>query len=119
MENFKKLKVWLKAHQLVLEVYKITEKFLNSELYGLVSQMRRAAISVVANIVEGSKRNTAKDRRHFLIMSETSLEEVKYYFLLSFELGYITKQQGEELTEKAREIGRMLNGLSRAISDKK
>jgi four helix bundle protein len=115
MENFKKLKVWLKAHKLVLNVYGVTEKFPKSEMYGLISQMRRAAISVVANIVEGSKRSTVKDRRHFIVMSDTSLEELKYYFLLSFELGYITKRQGEELTEQAREVDRMLSGLSKSL----
>jgi len=115
MENFKKLKVWLKAHKLVLEVYKITENFTKTEMFSLVSQMRRAAISVVANIVEGSKRKTAKDRKHFLVMSETSLEELKYYFLLSYELKYTTKEVSEELTEMAREIGKMLTGLSRSI----
>lgn len=115
MENFKKLKVWLKAHQLVLEVYKITKKFPKTELFSLTTQMRRAAISIVANIVEGSKRKTAKDRKHFLTMSETSLEELKYYFLLIYELGYISKEKGEELTQEAREVGKMLTGLSRSI----
>jgi four helix bundle protein len=115
MEKFKKLKVWLKAHQLVLEVYRITENFPKSELYGLVSQMRRAAISVVANIVEGSKRSTVKDRRHFHVMADTSLEEIKYYFLLSYELGYISKEQGEKLTKQAREVGRMLNSLTQKL----
>jgi four helix bundle protein len=115
MENFKKLKVWLKAHELVLEVYRITDEFPKSETFSLVSQIRRAAISVVANIVEGSKRKTVKDRKHFLVMAETSLEEVKYYFLLSYELGYIKMEAGEKLTERAREIGRMLTGLSRSL----
>lgn len=77
MENFKKLKVWLKAHKLTLEVYLITKNFPKTEQFSLVSQMRRASISVVANIVECSKRKTAKDRKHFLVMSETSLEELK------------------------------------------
>jgi four helix bundle protein len=115
MEKFKKLKVWLKAHQLVLAVYRITEIFPKSELYGLVSQMRRSAISVTANIVEGTKRSTVRDRKHFHVMSDTSLEELKYYFLLSYELGFITKEKGEGLTEKAREIGRMLSGLSKSL----
>ena len=115
MENFKKLKVWEKAHILVLDVYKTTGEFPQSEAFSLVSQMRRAAISVTANIVEGSKRKTAKDRKHFLVMSETSLEELKYYFLLSSELGYIGKEQEERLIEKAREVGKMLNGLAKSI----
>ncbi len=115
MENFKKLIVWQKAHKLVLDVYKITNNFPKTELFSLISQMKRAAISVAANIVEGSKRKTSKDRKHFLIMSETSLEELKYYFLLSLDLNYIDLIEEKELTNKAREIGKMLTGLSNSI----
>lgn len=115
MENFKRLKVWLKAHLLVLEVYKITNSFPSSEKFCLANQMRRAAISVAANIAEGSKRSTIKDKRHFLIISQASLEELKYYFLLSYDLKYINKIKGEALTNNAREIGRMLTGLSKNI----
>ena len=115
MENFRKLKVWGKSHNLVLNVYKITKDYPKTELYGLVSQMKRASISVVANIVEGTKRKTSADRRHFLVMSQTSLEELKYYFLLSLDLKYIVIDTKEILIEKAREIGRMLTGLSKSI----
>ena len=115
MENFRKLKVWEKSHDLVLNVYKITKDYPKTELYGLVSQMKRASISVVANIVEGTKRKTSADRRHFLVMSQTSLEELKYYFLLSLDLKYIVIDTKEILSEKAREIGRMLTGLSKSI----
>jgi len=115
MEVFKKLEVWHKAHKLVLETYKLTDKFPKSEQFGLTSQLRRAMISVPANIAEGSKRKTRKDRQHFITMSQTSLEEVKYYFLLGYELGYISKSQGQQLTEKARTIGRMLTGLSKSM----
>ena len=115
MENFKKLKVWQKAHELVLEVYKVTAKYPSEEKFTLVSQMRRSSISVAANIAEGSKRKTVKDRKHFHTMAETSLEELKYYFLLSYELKYISKDNGEKLTEQAREVGRMLQGLTNAL----
>jgi len=115
MENFRKLKVWEKSHDLVLNVYKITKDYPKTELYGLVFQMKRASISVVANIVEGTKRKTSADRRHFLVMSQTSLEELKYYFLLSLDLKYIVIDTKEILIEKAREIGRMLTGLSKSI----
>ena len=111
LEKWRKLDVWLEAHNLVLDVYKITEEFPKYELYGLVSQMRRASVSIVANIVEGTKRKTPKDRRHFFTMSDTSLEETKYYFILSYNLKYINIKKAEELTNKARKIGRMLNGL--------
>lgn len=115
MEKFKKLKVWLKAHKLTLETYKITINYPAEEKFSLTSQMRRAAVSIVANIVEGSKRKTIKDRQHFHNMADASLEELKYYFLLSFELDYIDKGKGEELTNSAREVGRMLNALTKAL----
>ena len=115
MEKFKQLNVWRKAHRLVLEVYRVTKKFPDEERFALVSQMRRAAISVPANIAEGAKRNTTKDRKHFHNISDTSLEELKYYFVLSFDLGYITQEEGEKLTEQAREIGKMLSGLNKKL----
>jgi four helix bundle protein len=115
MENFKKLKVWIKAHKLVLAVYKATHKYPPDEKFGLTSQMRRASISVVANIVEGSKRKTKNDRKHFHVMADTSLEELKYYFVLSYDLRYISMEEGEALTEQAREIGRMLQALTKAL----
>jgi four helix bundle protein len=115
MEKFKQLKVWLKAHQLVVEVYKVTKNFPDDEKFALTSQMRRAAISVAANIVEGTKRKTIKDRKHFHNMADTSLEELKYYFLLSFDIGYIAKENGEALTQQAREVGRMLENLTKKL----
>ncbi|MDP3954674.1 MAG: four helix bundle protein [bacterium] len=115
MEKFKKLKVWQKAHRLVLEVYKITINFPSQEKFALVPQMRRAAISVASNIVEGTKRKSVKDRKHFHNMSETSLEELKYYFLLSYELKYIDLEIGITLNNMAREIGAMLESLNKAL----
>jgi len=115
VENFRKLKVWEKSHLLTLDVYKITEEFPKNEMYGLVSQLRRAAVSVVANIVEGSKRKTKKDQKHFFVMSDTSLEEVKYYFILGFHLNYIGGEKAKKLTEQAREVGKMLNGLINSL----
>lgn len=111
VEIFHKLKVWEKSHYLTLSIYKITENYPQHELYGLVSQMRRASVSVVANIVEGTKRQTSKDRKHFYIMSDTSLEELKYYIILSCDLKYLNNKLSNELMESMREVGRMLNGL--------
>ena len=115
IEKFRKLEVWKKAHLLVLEIYKNTENFPKYELYSLVNQMRRAGISIVANIVEGTKRKTTKDRKHFFVMSDTSLEEVKYYFILSYHLNYLNASKATDLTKKAREVGRMLNGLLKSF----
>lgn len=115
LEKFRKLNVWKKGHLLTLDIYKATEKFPKHELYALVSQIRRAMVSVVANIVEGTKRKTVKDKKHFFVMSDTSLEEVKYYLILSFHLKYIDEAKASDCMNKAREVGRMLNGLINSL----
>lgn len=111
LEKFRKLKVWQKAHILVKDIYKLTENYPKDEKYGLISQMKRASVSVAVNIVEGTKRKTSKDRQHFYTMSNTSLEEIKYYIILGYELGYHDEENGKKLMEQSREIGRMLTGL--------
>lgn len=115
MEKFWKLKVFRKAHQLVLEVYKLIKKFSDSEKYGLTSQITRAAVSVAANIVEATKRKTNKDKIHFHTISDGSLEEVKYYLYLSYELKFSDRQDIEKIMLIAREVGAMLNGLNKYL----
>lgn len=115
-ESYKKLRVWQQAHSLVLEVYRLTSSFPQHEQYSLVSQMRRSAISVPANIVEGSKRKTSKDRQHFNVIAIGSLEELKYYFVLCGDLGYCDEIQVSLMTDKARAIGAMLHGLNNSLS---
>lgn len=115
MELFRKLKVWRAGHEVVIAVYKMTEVYPSSELYSLVSQMRRAAVSVAANIAESTKRVTNKDKHHFLVMADASNEELKYYVILSYTLGYIEKELGKEITENCRTVGRMLTGLKNKL----
>ncbi|MHC4476361.1 MAG: four helix bundle protein [Planctomycetota bacterium] len=116
MKSFRELKVWQKAHGLVLDLYKITKTFPSDERFGIVSQLRRAASSIPSNIVEGFKRRTKKDFAHFVNMAESSLEETKYGLLLSFDLGYLKKRDFDSLSEKCDEIGRMLNGLYKRLN---
>lgn len=113
MEKFLQLDVWWKAKELVLLVYKLTAKFPDSEKFGLVSQMRRASVSVLANIAEGSKKKSIKEKRYFYETSDTSLEEVKSYFYVCYDLKYMTKEDGETAANLAREVGRMLNYLNK------
>jgi four helix bundle protein len=115
LENFRKLKVWQKARIFTVKIYKVTDSFPKQEQYGLTSQIRRASVSIIANIAEGTKRKTVKDRKHFLVMSDTSLEEVKCYLILCYDLKYLNEEQGKELMTDAREIGRMLNGFANSI----
>ena len=111
--NFRQLKVWQKSHNLVLDTYKVTTHYPCEEKYGLISQMRRSAVSVPANIAEGFKRRGKADKAHFYNVAQSSLEELYYYFLLSADLGYTKDSAG--LRERAEEVGRMLIGLIEAV----
>ena len=108
VRNFKDLIVWNKAHNFVLEVYKITKLFPKDETYGLVSQLRRASVSITTNIVEGHKRKGKKDFLNFLNISDSSLEESKYLIFLSKELGYIEESEFNRLFSMLEEIGKIL-----------
>ena len=87
-KSFTDLIVWQKAHQSVLAVYRLTKNFPKSELFGLTSQMRRAAISIPANIAEGYKKRGKPDKLRLVNVAQGSLEELRYYFILSKDLGY-------------------------------
>ncbi len=108
---YRDLKVWQSAMQLVYDVYEVTKTFPNGELYGLVSQMRRAAVSIPSNIAEGKGRSTHKDFAAFLRHSRGSLHELETQVMIAQHLGYVSGKQSCELLNRAREVGRMLNGL--------
>lgn len=112
-KRFTDLIVWQKAHQLVLLVYKITKDFPREELYGLISQMRRAAISVPANIAEGYKKKGKRDKIRFLNIAHGSLEESHYYLLLAKDLNYVSDV--DELLNLKDEVGKLLNAYSKSI----
>jgi len=111
-----KLILWQKSHKLVLTIYDITKKFPKDELFGLTSQIRRAAVSIPSNIVEGKARGSNKEYRRFLLMSRGSLEEVKYQILLAKDLQYIDENNYKEVLSLAKEVGKLLNGLIVSIS---
>jgi len=113
-KTFRDLVVWQKAHQFVLAVYALTARFPKSETYGLSLQMRKAAVSIPANIAEGFRRRGKADKVRFLNTSEASLEESRYYLILSQDLGY-----GETgtLLNSLEEVSRLLNSYSKAILD--
>jgi four helix bundle protein len=112
--TFRDLVVWQKSHQFVLAVYALTERFPKSETYGLSLQMRKAAVSIPANIAEGFRRRGQADKVRFLNTSESSLEESRYYLILTEDLGY-----GETggLLNSLEEVSRLLNAYSKAILD--
>ena len=107
--SFQQLEAWQRAHELVLSVYKATRVFPQDERYGLRAQMRRAAVSVPANVAEGFKRRGLRDKVHFYNVSEGSLEELKYYLILSQDLGYLTAYA--DLMPLAEQVGRLIHGL--------
>ena len=110
--NFRDLLVWRKAHEFVLAVYAFTAGFPRQETYGLALQLRRAAVSVPANIAEGFRRRGKADKARFLNIAEGSLEESRYYLILAQDLGY---GDATQLSAVAEEVSRMLNAYAAAI----
>jgi len=111
-KSFQDLVVWQKAHQWVLSIYRYTEGFPKTEIYGLTSQLRRAAISVPANIAEGFKKRTKPDKNRFMNIAQGSLEECRYYLILTKELGYGDNLQ---LMSKLEEVSKLLEVYSSSI----
>ncbi|MBW2608803.1 MAG: four helix bundle protein [Deltaproteobacteria bacterium] len=116
--HWKKLKVWQKPHALVLEVYRITTKFPKTETYGLVDQIKRASCSIPSNIVEGQSRNTTKEYLNFLYMARGSLEELRYFLLLSKDLTFLDAEVYGGMEKECEEISLMLNGLIKSLKSK-
>jgi four helix bundle protein len=116
-KTFEDLLVWQKSHQFVLAVYKVTSSFSKEELYGLTSQFRRAAISIPANISEGYKKKGKLDKLRFYNISQGSLEECRYYIILSRDLGYITEEVKVTLVRDIVDVSLLLNSYCKAISE--
>jgi four helix bundle protein len=117
MQRFTDLKVWQRSHALTLEVYRVTQSFPREELYGLVSQLRRAAASVPTNIAEGAKRQYRQEYVRFLNIAESSLAEAEYLVLLSRDLGFIAAEVADRLLPEAEEILRMLCALRTKVEE--
>ncbi|MCD8176980.1 MAG: four helix bundle protein [Tannerellaceae bacterium] len=117
-QSFEQLVVWQKAHQLVLSIYKITKNYPKDEIFGLVNQMRRAAISITANIAEGYSRIGSKDKLRFYNISQGSLEEIRNFIILSKDLEYITQDDKLALNDMAMDVSRLLNAYCKALIEK-
>jgi four helix bundle protein len=113
-KRFQDLIVWQKAHKFVLEIYKYSNSFPRKEIYVLTSQLRRAAISIAANIVEGFKKRSPKDKARFLNIAQGSLQESSYYLILAQNLGYGDSTDLQACTE---EIGKILHAYYTAVID--
>lgn len=113
--SFERIVAWQKAHQSTLLVYKVTQSFPDNEHYGLVSQFRRAAVSIGANIAEGYKKLGKADKLRFLNISEGSLAECENYIVLSRDLGFVGEEDYLLLHNSAEEVGRLLTAYSNGI----
>lgn len=111
MQRFTDLKVWQRAHALVLEIYRISAGFPPDERFGLTSQLRRAITSVPANLAEGSRRQGRQEYARFLNIAQGSVAETEYLLILSRDLGYLSLAAFERLTADLDEVARMLHGL--------
>jgi len=116
MRDFKKLKLWEKAHLLVLEIYKVTSKFPKEERYGIVDQMRRSAVSLPNNIAEGCGRNTKKELLYFLNISMGFASELEYLLLLSYDINYLNTNY-KKLNDDLIEVRKMLNKYMQKIEN--
>ncbi|MDR0832701.1 MAG: four helix bundle protein [Candidatus Symbiothrix sp.] len=113
--SFRDLLCWRSAHEFVLKTYKDTECFPKSEIYGLTSQFRRAAVSIPANIAEGYKKTGVKDKLRFFNIAQGSLEECRYYVILSQSLNYINIAQCNALDKLLNDASRLLNAYCTKI----
>ncbi|OGN89247.1 MAG: four helix bundle protein [Chloroflexi bacterium RBG_13_48_10] len=111
MKDFRKLKVWERAHKLTLSIYMLTKQFPKDELYGLTSQMRRSAFSIPTNIAEGRGRGSQAELSRFLFFAMGSSSELEYQIILSHDLHYIEDDKFVELSTELNEFRRMLNAL--------
>jgi len=114
-KSFTDLIVWQKAHEFVLEVYKVTRDYPMEERFALCSQFQRAAVSIPANIAEGYKKLSKADKLRFLNISQGSLEECRYYIILSRDLSYISVKTNNELTGTLEEVSKLLNSYIRGV----
>jgi four helix bundle protein len=119
MRDFAQLEVWRKAKDFAVDVYGETARFPASEQYGLCNQLRRAAVSITANIAEGSGRGSDQDFARFLEMALGSMAETRSHILLAEELGYLKPEIKDNLSGKTIEIGRMLSGLIETLRNGK
>ena len=111
-KHFQELVVWQKAHELVLAVYRLTKEFPKEETYGLTSQLRRSAVSVPANIAEGFKKRGRNDKARFLNIAQGSLEETRYYLILSKDLDYGTSTLADKIIV---EVSKLLDAYMKTI----
>ena len=116
MRDYTKIQAFQLADDLTVSVYELTKTFPKNELYGITSQLRRAAYSIASNIVEGAARKTAKDYLHFLYIARASLSEVHYFIHLAKRLKYMSAPAADDMFKSIDRVTRCLTGLIKAVS---
>ena len=113
--DYRKIRAWQLADDLALRIYDVTNSFPKRELFGIIQQMRRAAVSVAANIAEGCIRKTRKEYSHFLNIAQGSLMELDYYVYFSFRLHYLDEDSYKSLSDLCDQTAKTLFGLIKAV----
>lgn len=119
MKDYKNFLVWQKSHRLTLDIYQLVRDFPKEEMFGLISQMKRASSSIPMNIAEGCGRNSEKDFARFLVISFGSANELEYQIILSIDLKFISFEQGQKFLFQIEEVKKMLTGLISKINKTK
>ncbi|NOY39541.1 MAG: four helix bundle protein [Nitrospirae bacterium] len=114
--NYKNLIIWQKSDRFAIEVYKVTKKFPKDEIYGITSQLRRAALSIPTNIVEGNARNGDKELARFVSIAIGSMAEAEYLLDFSRRLGYLSEKEYEGIEAIRREAGKLLWNFYKKVS---
>jgi len=117
MKDFRKLNIWRKAHELAIEVYRATAPFPRDEIYGLTSQIRRASVSIPANIAEGCGRRGDAEFGRFLQIAMGSASELEYHCLLARELGFLKERDSTAINDHIGEVKRMITVLIQKVSE--
>ena len=118
IKGFEDLEIWKEAHKLTVKIYETTRNFPKDELYGLISQLRRSASSVAANIAEGHSRDTTKEFIKFLYNARASAAETEYHLILSRDLGYLNIEEFGELKIRYGVLGKRINALIGSLKKK-
>jgi four helix bundle protein len=118
IKSYRELIAWQKAMELVTRIYELTKDFPREEIYGLTSQIRRAAVSIPSNIAEGQGRDSRKEFLHHLSIAYGSLMETETQILIAESLNYLKSEEMNLILEKTAEAGRIINGLSRSLKQK-
>jgi four helix bundle protein len=117
-QSFKEIYAWQRAHAFVVSVYQTTKSFPDYERFGLSSQFQRSAVSIAANIAEGYRKDGMSDKLRFLNIAQGSLEECRYYILLSYDLNYINLDTYNNMNASIEETSKLLNAYYRGIKER-